>query len=65
MSEHHHDPANVINPEHAEHHIVTPAQYALVYVTLLIGTALTVFAAGVDLGVFNPIIALAIACFKG
>jgi len=65
MSEQHDDPGNVTNPEHGEHHIVTPAQYALVFVTLLACTALTVFAAGIDLGVFNPIIALAIACFKG
>jgi cytochrome c oxidase subunit 4 len=63
MSEHH-DPANVTNPEHAEHHIVTPAQYAMVYLTLLVGTGLTVWAAYVDLGVMNPIIALGIACFK-
>ena len=59
-----HDPANVTNPEHAEHHIVTPFQYGLVFLTLLIGTALTVAAAYVDLKVFNPIIALGIASFK-
>jgi cytochrome c oxidase subunit 4 len=64
MSEHYDDPANVTNPEHAEHHIVTPAQYAMVYGTLLVGTGLTVWAAYVDLGVLNPIIALGIACFK-
>ena len=59
-----HDPANITNPEHAEHHIVTPFQYSLVFGTLLLGTAITVGAAFVDLKVFNPIIALAIACFK-
>jgi len=59
-----HDPSNVTNPEHAEHHIVTPLQYIYVFVTLLIGTAITVGAAYVDLGVFNPVIALGIACFK-
>jgi cytochrome c oxidase subunit 4 len=64
MSEHHDDATNVTNPEHAEHHIVTPAQYAMVYLTLLVGTGLTVWAAYVDLGVMNPIIALGIACFK-
>jgi cytochrome c oxidase subunit 4 len=64
MSEHYHDPANVINPEHAEHHIVTPFQYGLVFLALLIGTAITVGAAYVDLGVLNPIIALGIACTK-
>ncbi len=59
-----HDPANMTNPEHAEAHIVTPFQYTLVFATLLVGTAITVGAAYVDLKVFNPIIALAIACFK-
>ena len=65
MSEQHfHDPANVTNPEHAEHHIVTPAQYGLVFGALLLGTLITVLAARVDLGVLNPVIALAIACTK-
>ena len=59
-----HDPSNVVNPEHADHHIVTPAQYAIVFVSLLIGTVLTVLAAKKDMGVFNPIIALGIACTK-
>jgi cytochrome c oxidase subunit 4 len=63
--QHIHDAANVTNPEHAEHHIVSPAQYAAVFATLLACTALTVFAADINLGVFNPIIALAIASFKG
>ena len=27
MSELYHDPANVTNPEHADHHIVTPLSY--------------------------------------
>ena len=65
MSEHVHDPANITNPEHAEHHIVSPFEYTLVYITLLICTGLTVFAATLDMGVFNPVVALAIACFKG
>ena len=63
MSEHH-DPSNVVNPEHSDHHIVTPAQYSMVFVALLIGTVLTVLAAKKDLGVLNPIIALGIACTK-
>jgi cytochrome c oxidase subunit 4 len=61
---HHHDAANITNPEHGEHHIVSPVQYAMVFGTLLLFTALTVVAANIDLGVFNPIIALAIASFK-
>jgi cytochrome c oxidase subunit 4 len=64
MSDQHHDASNVTNPEHAEHHIVSPVQYAMVFGTLLVGTVLTVLAAGVDLGVLNPVIALGIACFK-
>jgi cytochrome c oxidase subunit 4 len=59
-----HDASNVTNPEHAEHHIVSPLQYTYVFLTLLVGTAITVGAAYVDLGVMNPVIALAIACFK-
>ena len=63
MSEQH-DPTNVTNPEHAEHHIVTPFQYGLVFATLLAGTILTVIAAYFDMGPLNPIIAIGIASFK-
>ena len=59
-----HDPANITNPEHAEHHIVTPFQYSLVFLTLLVGTGLTVIAAYFDLGPLNPILALGIATGK-
>jgi cytochrome c oxidase subunit 4 len=58
------DPTNVTNPEHAEHHLVTPLQYTYVFLTLLVFTGVTVGAAYVPFGVFNPVIALAIACFK-
>ncbi len=58
------DPLDITNPEHGEHHIVTPVQYCIVYATLLVGTVITVAAAYFDLGVFNPVIALGIACFK-
>ncbi len=63
MSEYH-DASNVTNPEHGEHHIVTPKTYSMVFAALLIGTAITVAAAYVDLGIFNPVVALAIACTK-
>ena len=53
-----------MNPEHVEHHIVTPLTYILVFATLLVGTGITVAAAYFELGVFNPIVALAIASFK-
>lgn len=59
-----HDDLNITNPEHAEHHIVTPMNYLFVYVALIIGTILTVVAANVDMGVLNPIVALGIACTK-
>ena len=59
------DPLNVSNPEHVEHHIVTPAQYALVFGTLLVFTGITVGAAFVDFpGPLNAIVALGIASFK-
>jgi cytochrome c oxidase subunit 4 len=59
-----HDPSNIVNPEHADHHIVTPKVYGIVFATLLIGTAITVAAAFKDMGIFNPVVALAIACTK-
>ena len=59
-----HDPLNVNNPEHVEAHIVTPIQYAMVFGTLLVFTGLTVGAAYLELGVFNPVVALGIASFK-
>jgi cytochrome c oxidase subunit 4 len=60
----HHDASNVVNPEHADHHIISPATYGIVFATLLVGTGITVAAAFVNLGIFNPIVALAIACTK-
>jgi cytochrome c oxidase subunit 4 len=57
-----HDPANVNNPEHLEHHVVGPRTYAIVFGTLLLCTLLTVLAAQVEMGVLNAIVALAIAC---
>jgi cytochrome c oxidase subunit 4 len=64
MSEHIHDPANITNPEHADHHIVSPFEYLLVFGSLLVGTAITVWAADQNFGIFNPIIALGIASTK-
>ena len=65
MSDTHvHEPANITNPEHADHHIVTPLQYSFVFGALLLGTLITVLAADVDMGVMNPVIALGIACTK-
>ena len=58
------DPLNVNNAEHAEHHIVTPLQYTIVFGTLLVFTLITVGAAFIDMKWANPVVALAIACFK-
>jgi cytochrome c oxidase subunit 4 len=51
-------------PQEHAHHIVSPRIYVIILFALLVGTALTVWASYVDLGIFNPIIALAIACTK-
>jgi cytochrome c oxidase subunit 4 len=49
--------------EHA-HHIVGPMVYVAILFALLIGTGLTVWASFLELGFWNPIIALAIATTK-
>ena len=51
-------------PEHHTHHVVPPRTYALIFGALLLGTALTVGASYIDMGPWNPVIALAIACTK-
>ena len=47
-----------------QHHIVSPVVYIVVFLTLLVCTGLTVGASYIEMGVFNPIAAIAIACFK-
>ncbi len=68
MTEHH---QNIEPPQpgqgdidHIEHHVVHPRIYLFVFLALLVGTALTTGMAFVNLGVFNPMIALGIACTK-
>jgi cytochrome c oxidase subunit IV len=51
-------------PTKHEHHVVGPKTYGLILGALLVLTATTTGAAYLDLGVFNPVIALGIACFK-
>jgi len=46
------------------HHIVGPAVYVVILFALLLGTGLTVWASFLELGPWNPIIALAIATTK-
>ncbi len=49
---------------HAEAHLVPVRTYILVFVALLVGTWLTVAAAGQDFGRFNTLVALTIAITK-
>jgi cytochrome c oxidase subunit 4 len=51
------------HPE-GEHHIVGPKIYLLIYFALLIGTLATVGASYIEMGAFNPVVALGIACVK-
>ncbi len=52
--------------EQAEHtnHIVGPKVYVVILLALLVGTAVTVWASFLELGIWNPIFALAIATAK-
>src|ERR1700743_1837950 len=47
-----------------EHHVVGPKTYGMILVALMVLRAVTTGVAYIDLGVLNPIIALAIACLK-
>jgi cytochrome c oxidase subunit IV len=47
-----------------EHHIVPPRVYATILFILLAMTALTVWASYIEMGPFNPVVALAIGVFK-
>jgi cytochrome c oxidase subunit IV len=47
-----------------EHSHPTPKLYAVILTCLVIGTVLTWRAAFWDLGIFNPVVALTIACTK-
>jgi cytochrome c oxidase subunit IV len=53
-----------VDQEHEEHHIVGPKTYLLILGALLVLTATTTGVAFLDLGILNPIVALAIACIK-
>jgi cytochrome c oxidase subunit 4 len=53
----------VAEHEHSEH-IVSPGTYLVIILTLLALTGITVFAAFVDLGRFNIVVALLIATIK-
>ena len=46
-------------------HVVPVSLYVAIWAALMVCTALTVFAATVELGVFNIVVALVIATIKG
>jgi len=48
----------------SKEHVVSPALYLVIWLALLTGTGLTVFAAFQEFGIFNPVIALVIATIK-
>ena len=50
--------------EEAQHHVVSPAIYVVDFLALLVFTGLTVGASYIEMGIFNPIAAIAIACIK-
>jgi cytochrome c oxidase subunit IV len=56
-----HDSAN--HGEHA-HHITPPIVYVTIFLTLLVFTALTVGASYIEMGLWNPVVALAIGVVK-
>jgi cytochrome c oxidase subunit IV len=51
-------------PTHHSEHVVSPKVYLVIFGTLLFFTALTVAASYAELGPFNVVVALAIACIK-
>lgn len=51
-------------PVSHEHHIVGPKTYGLILAALMVLTATTTGAAYIEMGVFNPIVAIGIACLK-
>jgi cytochrome c oxidase subunit 4 len=59
---------NAAHPEAAhgehEHHITPPRIYVVIFLTLLVFTALTVGASYIEMGIFNPVVALAIGVIK-
>jgi cytochrome c oxidase subunit IV len=50
--------------EHSEHSHPTPGLYAVILAALVVGTCLTWGIAFIDLGIWNPVVALTIAVIK-
>jgi cytochrome c oxidase subunit 4 len=64
MSEHHEPHVPEGHDDALEGHIVSPVVYVVIFLTLLVFTALTIIASYVEMGPFNPIVAIAIAVVK-
>ncbi len=56
--------AHVSEPTHHAHVVVSPKVYVVIFSLLLVFTAITVGASYLELGVFNAVVALAIAVIK-
>jgi cytochrome c oxidase subunit 4 len=50
--------------EESQHHVVSPLIYIIVGSALLVLTGLTVGASFLEMGIYNPIVAILIACVK-
>src|SRR5947199_4828979 len=50
--------------QHPQNHIVSPVLYVVIFLALMVGTALTVIVSLFNLGPLNPVIALLIAFGK-
>jgi cytochrome c oxidase subunit 4 len=50
--------------EHSEQHVVSPMLYLTILIALLAGTGITVYAAKIDLGRWNIVLAMTIATIK-
>src|SRR5215813_8666859 len=63
---HEHTESEILDtePTHHSSHIVSPKTYGLIFGALLVGTAITVAASYVEMGDFNAVVALGIACTK-
>jgi cytochrome c oxidase subunit IV len=64
MSEHKVNEVLDTEPTHHSEHIVSPKIYGMIFGALMVGTALTVAASYVEMGDFNAVVALGIACIK-
>jgi cytochrome c oxidase subunit IV len=58
------DPKHIDEPTEHEEHIVSPKVYLLIGAALLILTATTTAVSYLELGDYNAVVALAIACIK-